>query len=78
MIDIQGNLYDFWEVRSVEKGIRYNDDDVKEEYLIILNKTSTSTNVNEVVFVYDTEEERDTDLANLKAKLQDHDTVVLV
>lgn len=78
MIEIQGNLYDWWEVRSLERGIRYNELDEKSEYLIILNKTSLTTNVSEIVFVYETEEKRDEELANIKSKLVDSDSVLII
>lgn len=78
MVEIQGNLYDMWEVRSIEKCERFNDEKEEMEYCILLNKTAIGLNFAEVYFTYETEEERDAALKALKIKLADYDTILIV
>lgn len=78
MVEIQGNYYDMWELRSLEKCERYNEDKEDMEYCILMNKTAIGLNFTEVYFVYPTEEERDLALKQLRSKLEDFDTIQVI
>lgn len=70
---IKGQQYDLWEIKSVEKGKEmpeYSDD---WEYFIILNREGIATNLNNIRIPFDSEEERDTEIKNLKERLLEDD-----
>lgn len=78
MIQIQDQFFDFWEVRSLAKHDEYNDTDECMDYGIILNKDAVSVNYRDVVFKYESEEERDQALLDFKRKCEHSDIVVIV
>lgn len=78
MLSIQGNLYDLWEIRSIEKKEEYSDDKEQIVYLIIMNRNGLAVNFTEVKFEYDTLEERDADLTRIKAVFEDSEDVLII
>lgn len=78
LIDICGNIYDSWELRSLEKGQRYNEDFGDVEHTIIMNRDAIQTNYTNVVFPFPSEEERDQYLKTLKVRLEEFEAIVFV
>lgn len=78
MVDIQGNKYDFWEVRSLEKFEEYNEDKESMEYGIIMNRNAIGLNYQDVKFLYDTKEQRDEAMLKIEQSLLDYDVVLIV
>jgi hypothetical protein len=78
LIDIRDNIYDVWELRSLEKGQRYNSDFEEVEHTIVMNRDAIQTNYANVVFPFDSEEERDEYLKNLKIRLGEFESIMFV
>lgn len=78
IIEIQEQLYDLWEFRSLERGERYNDDREELDYLLLLNRKAVATNFNEIEFVYPTEELRDKDYKLIRDNLSFFEGVLLI
>lgn len=78
MLSIQGNLYDLWEIRSIEKNEEYSDEKEQIVYLIILNRNGLAVNFTEVKFEYDTLEERDADMLRIKAVFDDNEDILII
>lgn len=78
MLSIQGNLYDLWEIRSIEKNEEYNDEKEQIVYLIILNRNGLAVNFTEVKFEYDTLEERDADMLRIKSVFDDNEDILII
>lgn len=78
MVDIQGNKYDFWEVRSLGKFEEYNEDKESMEYGIIMNRNAIGLNYQDVKFLYDTKEQRDEAMLKIEQSLLDYDVVLIV
>jgi len=78
MLSIKGNLYDLWEIRSIESNQEYND--LKEQivFLIILNRNGLAVNFTEVKFEYDTIEERDADMKRIKEVFDDNEDILII
>lgn len=74
MIEIQGQLFDLWNLKSLQKGEEYNDKRLKMDYVIWLNKDAMILEYKDIKFVYDTIVERDNDLLRIKQKLDEHET----
>lgn len=78
LIEIQGNLYDLWELRSLERNERWNDKKGEMEYLLILNRRGIGTNFAEVEFTFDTQEDREIEYEIIKQKLSEFDTIMIL
>lgn len=78
MVDIKGELFDMWEVRTITRHEEYNG--VKEgiDYGITLNREGKATNAENIIILFDSIEERDTELKSLKERLNDFDTVIIL
>lgn len=79
IIEIQKNLYDFWECRTLEKGEpEYNDVTERLEHTLILNRQAISQNYESVIFKYESEEARDADLEKIRTALKFHEAVLFI
>lgn len=78
IIEICGNLYDLWELRSLEKYEEYDEDDAEMQYYIIMNREAIQTNYQSVKFKFDSMEERDAYMQQLKIKLDEFDMIQFV
>lgn len=71
-VDIQGDIFDVWNFVSAEADQEYNDIRGDFDYLLIINKTAMSVNVKEKIYKFQTEEERDDILFQIKEAMQKH------
>lgn len=71
-IDIQGDVMDCWNLVSAEADQEYNDDRGDFDYLVIINRTAMSVNVKEKIYKYQTVEERDDMLFQIKEAIKQH------
>lgn len=78
LIQVQGNLYDFWEFRSLQRREAYNETTGSLDYQLILNEGSIGTNYAEVVFAYPTEELREKDYISIKQQLDYFEGVLFI
>lgn len=78
IIEIQGNLYDFWECRSLECDTRYNDTSNEIEYLLVMNRQAIATNYTAVEFAYPTEELREQEYKRIKEQLDEYEGVIFI
>lgn len=78
LIEIQEQLYDMWEFRSLERGERYNDEREELDYLLLMNRKAVAVNYQEVEFVYPTVEARDADYKKIREQLEFTESVVII
>jgi hypothetical protein len=78
LFEIKGNMYDWWEVRSIERVDEYDEDISDICHKIVLNRTATATNVVETTFKYDSLEERDEDYMRIRSKLIEYENVIII
>lgn len=65
-IDIQGDIFDIWHVKSAEREDEYNDLTGQMDYLLILNKASDMGDIKCKTYRYTDMDERDEALYKLK------------
>jgi hypothetical protein len=78
LLKIQKQLFDIWELRSIEKHDEYDDTLEDMQYFIVLNKTSIGTNYTQVKFKYPTAESRDAELARIELQLEDYEGCIIL
>jgi hypothetical protein len=78
IIEIQGNMYDFWECRSLERDVRYNEETEQLEYLLVMNRQAIATNYTTVEFPYPTEELRETEYKSIKEQMDEYEGVIFI
>lgn len=70
-VDIQGDLFDCWNLISAERGPDdYNEAKGVLEYTLVLNATAVARDVKEKVYRFKEKDERDDLLFSLKEALQ--------
>lgn len=73
-----GDFFDLWEVKSIKREERYNENTNSMEYLIIINRDAIATNFNDSEIVCNDREWRDQEMARIKQILDDDDTIIVL
>ena len=71
-IDIQGDVYDLWQIVSITQEMEYNELADEMQYHLILNRTSKNREIDSKIYKYSDREERDAMAANIKTALKNH------
>lgn len=77
-IEIQGGMFDIWDLKSITKRKRYDDKHLRMEYLLMINEGAISKEYRDVEISYTSEEKRDKDYARLKRVIEDDETMRLL
>lgn len=78
MIEIQRQLFDLWNLKSVQIDSEYNDKFSRIDYIIWLNKDAMILEYKDIKFTYSTEEARDIDLQRINDVLDEHETAMVL
>lgn len=78
LLKIQQQLFDIWELRSIEKHDEYDDKLEEIVYYIVLNRNSIGLNFAQVKFAYDTEEARDAELTRIELQLEEYEGCIIL
>jgi hypothetical protein len=75
MLEVNGELYDMWEVRTIQRYQEYNTELGKFEYSIVLNRGAVTTNANDTYILFESEEARDKELEDVRKRVKEMDVV---
>jgi hypothetical protein len=78
MLDVNGELFDMWEFRSIQKGEVYNEVRGEMDYQILINKNAAGTNYNDLILTFETIEEREEVMTEIRMKFDNSDSVVIL
>ena len=78
MIDIKHELYDLWEVRTIQRYQCYNEVMGENEYFIQLNREGKGTNAENILIPCVDEEDMENTLRDIKERLSEQDTVEII
>jgi len=78
MIELQDQLFDLFNLKSVQKDEEYNGRFKRMDYIIWINKDATILEYKDIKLKYASEEERDLDLARIKDTIDEHETAMVL
>lgn len=77
-IEIQGSLYDLWDLKKIDPAEVYNDKICAIEYQIVINRDAISKEYRDVVHKYKSKKLRDLDLERIRNTILDNETTELI
>lgn len=78
LVEIQGNLFDLWNLKSLTRSKEYNDIFGRMDYNLWINKDAMILEFKDIKFTYPSESEREKDYERIKEALDNHDTVLIL
>ncbi len=69
LLDIKGELFDMWEVRTITRWQEYNVLRAEQDYYIQLNREGRATNAENILILCESEEDRNETLADVRVRL---------
>jgi hypothetical protein len=78
MLDVDGEMFDLWDFRTIQRGEAYNEIEERMDYLILINKNAIATNYNDLVLKFETLEQRESKLRLIKEKFDEAENVMIL
>lgn len=78
MLDIKGELFDMWEVRTITRTEQYNEVTEQQDYYIQLNREGVSTNACNILILCDDENDREETILDIKTRLSEYDSIKII
>ena len=77
-IEIKGQKYDLWEIKTIEKHKEFPEYGEDWEYSIILNREGIATNLNAIKIPCDDEEDMLNTIKDIKERLEDDESIIFI
>ncbi len=77
MLSIKGNLYDLWEVRTIEKHKEMPEHGDDFQYSIILNREGKATNAENIKIDCDDEADQLATMKDIQERLEENENIMI-
>ncbi len=78
MLKIKGNLYDLWEVRTIEKHKEMPEHGDDFQYSIILNREGKATNAENIIIHCEDEDDQLATMQDIENRLLENENIMIL